>query len=724
MAVAKEQILFENVAYRLTSNGLQQEGLSARLEGVSKLIIAREGGEECEVNIPPVPAGYTGMRSSIPVLTAMYNMAINELLANIRPDGHMLAGANWSSVWTRDIAYSAALGAALASPAEVRTSLQSRVRNGVILQDTGTGGGWPISTDRVVWAMGAWSLYQSQGDLEWLEYSCGVIRATLAQDDAMFPDHTPLRPGETSFIDWREQSYPDWMTPADIGAAYAFGTNVLHYMANLIVARMLTELEQPTEAAIYKNRAAELSAAIEQTFWSKANSQYAMVRTADGCPDERTDALANALAVLCGLAGDHSERAMATLHSSPWGTPVFTPYKSARPEAYHNRAVWPFEEAFVMLAHAELRDPAGAAFSMASILRAALAFGTNKENFHAESGESSGTLLNSDRQLWSVAGMLGLFYYGLFGIHYEHDSLVFTPCVPRGFAGSHWLTGLRIRDMVLDVRINGYGTNICTVRVNGKPTTPILPLDTKGKLQVEIELLPDDAEEPDCDFPAAHEDLPEPVWDSPTPGLLRWHPVPGATSYYIFANGSALGATPDCSFAITRPSGFCTEYRVQAVSTANAGCLSKPWLSCPEGNRHTLQPLSVGENAEYSVEGNQAWLDTKPCTALLNYGAATLATGTYQLRLQYCNATASLRDGDSCALRELLVDGEPVAIVPLPHNTEAGNWEHYSLTAPITVQLKSGRHNFSLRYNPATCTNTNGELNQCMVRALEITRHS
>ena len=319
--------------------------------------------------------------------------------------------------------------------------------------------------------------------------------------------------------------------------------------------------------------------------------------------------------------------------------------------------------------------------------------------------------------------MLGLFYYGLFGIHYEHDNLVFTPCVPRSFAGSHWLTGLSIRDMVLDVKINGFGTDICSVRINGKPATPIIPLDTKGKLQVEIELMPEEAEEPARGFPVAHEDLPEPVWDSPTPTLLRWHPVPGATGYYIFANGSALGATPECTFAVTRPGNYCTEYRVQAISTGNAGCLSKPWLSCPEGTRLTLPPLRVGENAEYDVENNQAWLDTKPCTALLDYGSATLAAGTYRLRLLYCNATASLRDGDSCALRELVVDGEPVAVIPLPHNTEAGNWEHYSQTAPVTVLLKSGHHNFALRYNPATCANTNGKLNCCMLRELELTRY-
>ena len=236
------------------------------------------------------------------------------------------------------------------------------------MQDTGTGGGWPVSTDRVAWAMGAWCLYQAQGDMEWLRYCVPVLQATLAQDDRIMPTHTPLRPGETSFIDWREQSYPDWMTPADIGASYAFGTNVLHYAANLILARMLTELEREDEAALYQQRADALDEAIEQTFWSKANNQYCMMRTPDGCPDDRTDALANALAVITGLAGEHAEHAMNDLCRSPWGTPVFTPYKAGQAQAYHNRAIWPFVEAWVLLAHAEQRDEAGVAHSLSAML--------------------------------------------------------------------------------------------------------------------------------------------------------------------------------------------------------------------------------------------------------------------------------------------------------------------------------------------------------------------
>ena len=437
MFAEQERVLFENEAFRLTSVGLQQSnGLAAELEG-AQLLRIRHRGQERTVELPEPPAGYTGMRSSIPVLTAMYRLAVKELRANIHQGALLLAGANWSTVWTRDIAYAAALGASLVEPSAVRNSLESRVRDGIILQDTGTGGGWPVSTDRVSWAMGAWCLYQSTGDREWLAYSTQVLMNTLAQDDTVLPQESVLRPGETSFIDWREQSYPAHMSPADIGASYAFGTNVLYCMALHIMVRMLREQNRDAEAKPYSARAAALGAAIQESFWSRANMHFSMYRTADGYADDRVDSLATALAIFCGMAGEHARRALDSIPRSPWGTPVFSPYRADNAGSYHNRAVWPFQEAYVMLAHASLGDAAGAAFSMASLLRAALAFGTNKENFHAETGEAVDTLLNSDRQLWSVSGMLGMFYYGLFGIQYEHDNLVFAPCVPKQFAGSH-----------------------------------------------------------------------------------------------------------------------------------------------------------------------------------------------------------------------------------------------------------------------------------------------
>ena len=64
-------------------------------------------------------------------------------------------------VWTRDTAYAVELGLALLDPVRAQNSLEFKLSprhdetDWQIVQDTGTGGSYPISTDRVVWAFGA-----------------------------------------------------------------------------------------------------------------------------------------------------------------------------------------------------------------------------------------------------------------------------------------------------------------------------------------------------------------------------------------------------------------------------------------------------------------------------------------------------------------------------------------------------------------------------------------
>lgn len=722
MSPRKIEILYKTKAYRLTATSVKQGDTVAEVAAPNLLKITQGDHTRC-VELPEPPPHTVGYRSNLPLLTGMYRLAMHELYSGITPEGLLTAGAAWSSVWTRDIAYAAALGTDIAAPAATRRSLESRVRDGIILQDTGTGGGWPISTDRVVWAMGAWAYYQSSGDREWLSFSIDTLRNTLAQDAAVLRC-TPLVPGETSFLDWREQSYPDWMTTADIGNSYAFSTNVLHYMARRILARMLREAGATEEAETYETQAADLAQAIDKTFHTSPR-RYAMMCTDTGCLDRRSDALATALAVLGGLAGKDAESVMRVLPRTVYGTPVFTPFKSNNEQAYHNRAIWPFVEAFVLLAHAELQDMAGVEFSMASLLRSAMLFGTNKENLHAISGEAHTTVQNSDSQLWSVAGMLGLFYHGLLGIHYEHGNLVFAPCIPKSFAGSHWFTELKIRNMVLDVHLNGYGSEICSVMVNGKPASPIIPLDTEGHLQVELELMPPDGAEDRVDWEPALEDLPAPEWAACDAKRLAWQPVPGASKYRIFLNGYPRPSSSKCSVALlSAPRSNSRIYNILAANERVVSCPGSPMEILNPGSRYLLQPVSIGEHGEYPVEHCQAWLDTRPCTSHLIYEPTPeLPRGTYRVRVLYANATASLRDGDTCALRELRVDGESVGIIALPHNTEYGRWDDYALSASLKIKLSEGTHAFSLHFTPA-CTNSNREINQCMVRYIELTRVS
>jgi hypothetical protein len=87
--------------------------------------------------------------------------------------GCYYTGAGWTYVWTRDTAYSAALGLGSLDPLRMRNSLTFKLsdrRAGwysdtsdvQVVQDSGTGGGYPNSTDRVSWALGA------QDVVDWL----------------------------------------------------------------------------------------------------------------------------------------------------------------------------------------------------------------------------------------------------------------------------------------------------------------------------------------------------------------------------------------------------------------------------------------------------------------------------------------------------------------------------------------------------------------------------
>ncbi|MFR4222282.1 MAG: hypothetical protein ACLT38_00200 [Akkermansia sp.] len=117
------------------------------------------------------------------VLNQAYGLALHEAGALLNEEGTFRTGANWPTVWTRDISYSTHLGLGLWNVRACMNSLNARVRNGEVEQDTGTGGSWPISSDRVVWGMAAWEVYCLTGDADWLSLSCRVMEKTCMRDE-------------------------------------------------------------------------------------------------------------------------------------------------------------------------------------------------------------------------------------------------------------------------------------------------------------------------------------------------------------------------------------------------------------------------------------------------------------------------------------------------------------------------------------------------------------
>ncbi|WP_372485663.1 Six-hairpin glycosidase-like protein [Stenotrophomonas sepilia] len=425
---------------------LQFDGRHARAEAAANgsfVLHARTPEGRGEVRIAPMP-----MRSQTGsvMFDALFALAQQEMEQDrvdaIRdpafdegrpvPCECFQTGARWPYVWTRDVSFAADLALARLDPKRTRQSLQfklSAARDGhtpglFVAQDTGSGGSWPISSDRVVWFLAARQLLE---DRAFADQVWQALQGTLAQDRAMvFDAQMGLYRGETSFLDWREQTYPDW-TREDvrfIGDSYALSTNVLHYQA-LRLAERLAGQRGDARAADYKAWADALAQQIDARFWREDIGQYMSYigEAAHPVPYAKVDLLGLSLGILAQvLPPERARRALAAYPMGPAGSPVVWPQEAQQP-IYHNRAIWPFVSAYSLRAARQLDDAPRIAAEIRSLMQGAALAGSNMENYelvsqavHVDEGALSGPVVNSERQLWSVAGYLSMVLEGVFGV--------------------------------------------------------------------------------------------------------------------------------------------------------------------------------------------------------------------------------------------------------------------------------------------------------------------
>ncbi|HSE11061.1 MAG TPA: Six-hairpin glycosidase-like protein [Rudaea sp.] len=364
-------------------------------------------------------------------------------------------GEKWRYVWTRDLAYATDLALFRFDPRRARNGLEfklSGVRTGpqesgssdsrlYVVQDTGSGGGWPVSTDRIVWFLGARHLLGGpSGDAAFAEKVYKALDDTLAQDrQYVFDAGRGLYRGETSFLDWREQSYPAWTAKnvVFIAESYALSTNVLYYEALRLGERMAQDRRDAAAADDLRRQATALKAAIDHAFWREDRGLYMSYIGGAGAPRtiEAYDLLGTSLAIIAGVAPPaHARRALANYPAWDAGSPVIWPERADAP-IYHNRAIWPFVSAYALEAARALDEPARIAHEIRSIVRGAALAGSNMENYelttqavHVADGERSGPVVDSKRQLWSVAAYLDMVVEGVFGL--TDDDRV-EPKIPR-----------------------------------------------------------------------------------------------------------------------------------------------------------------------------------------------------------------------------------------------------------------------------------------------------
>ena len=671
-------------------------------------------------------ADFPQYHSDYPLADALYNLALEEARRAVEPDSTFRTGKEWAGVWTRDISYSIILAQATLQPRVAMKSLLRKVSaDGRIIQDTGTGGAYPCSTDRIVWATAAWEIYQATGDEAWLRKVFPIIRQTIADDrQNAYDASTGLVRGESSFLDWREQTYPRWMQPVDIYQSENLSTNAVHYQANLVLAQMAAKLGNPGVVAQHRRQAEAIKFAINQHLWQPDHGyygQYLYGRTALSA-SPKADALGEALSVLFGVAeGDRAQQVVAKTPTTPYGIPCIYPQIPGI-APYHNNAVWPFVQSFWALAAAKVGNEQSLTESMAAIYRPAALFLTNKENFVAGNGDFAGTQINSSNMLWSLSGSLSLVYKVLFGLQYQGDRLVFRPFVPQAFQGRRSLKGFPYRRAVLDIEMEGFGNAIASITLDGQP----LPDDAvranlTGRHAVRI-VLSNEAPAAAPVNRVANRFSPEIPTVTYANQRLTWNKPEGAEEYQILRNGALITtiATPE----YTVPAGPFAVYQVIAVDDAGRESFaSEPLETGPEAAARRVQLEAVAPKANLAYRGftGKGFVEiSQTRNTALTIPVTVPAAGVYALDFRYANGNGPINTNNRCAIRTLRKGSTLLGTVVLPQRG-VEEWSNWGFSNPILVRLDKGTHPLTLAYEPANA-NMNGEVNQAMLDYLRVKR--
>ena len=217
LASCQEKPIYENDSYTMYADRIVQGEYTGVAESPYK-IVSNLDGEEYIWEKKNDLSTYPVLETPYLIEETAYNIGVDESVNAVEPDGTLRTGTEWGGVWTRDVSYSIIHSMSFIQTEAAKTSLMCKVNSkGEIVQDTGTGGAWPCSTDREIWVGAAWEIYKVTGDMEWLKTVYPIAKKSLEVDmRTVFESETDLVRGESSFIDWREQSYPTWMEPADI----------------------------------------------------------------------------------------------------------------------------------------------------------------------------------------------------------------------------------------------------------------------------------------------------------------------------------------------------------------------------------------------------------------------------------------------------------------------------------------------------------------------------
>ncbi|WP_440903266.1 esterase [Catenovulum sp. SX2] len=735
-----------------------------------------------DANLPRVRSGNTAF-------DALFALAVDEMKLNSVEqikDGNynhgkaidcscFETGEKWNYVWTRDLSYAAHLSLAQFDPKRVQNSLLFKVsalRDSApvspflagtapysqIIQDTGSGGSWPVSTDRMTWAFGASALLSNLPESQRKPFAKQAYTAlvnTIENDRiAAFDVNLGLYMGEQSFLDWREQSYASWIVNdlSSMSTAISLSTNAGHYQALLLAADLAKQLADVAAANKYQGWAASLKASINQHLWLEDKGLYSSLTSGHyhKVALEKFDWLGQSLAIITGIASDKQTQAiLAAYPHGAMGAPVIFPQQPNIP-VYHNRAIWPFVTAYGLNAAVKGQNVAVTQAGLDTLTRAAALNLSNMENLEWLSAEPilldknnpqlSGPVINSKRQLWSVAAYLNLVANTVFGINTSQQGIEFKPFIPKEFK-EQWfkhsqvinLINYQWRDKQFDIQVKFAPSNkkfgayvVKRIKVNGLANKGLLSENSlKQHNLIEIELALDDKLDNRINLvdstPLAFDPLVyaplEPMLsaDAQAEGVVlsitdrgNAQLTAAEIEYQVYRNGQLLQSIPaqadTTSWVDKNAAGQAHCYAVAArfVKSQNQSHLSE--VVCTGAQQQILV-------ADKQLVSNKTKQQLNEQSVLVQWGEAddTLTidfsietAGIYAIQFNYHNPANAINLGISNGVKVLQLFDKTNqqtitdAVVQFPHTRVDKTRFGDNLSTPVEVELKVGSYQLNL----------------------------
>lgn len=662
--------------------------------------------------------------SDQPIVDALFNMSLEEALMNIEPDSTFRTGAKWGGVWTRDVSYSILLAFAYHEPEVAKISLLKKVKRDRIVQDTGSGGAYPISSDRTTWALAAWEVYKTTGDMKWLRKAYEIIKNTLDDDYKNLRSDSGLYKGESSFLDWREQTYPKWMNNKDIFISENLGTNAVHFQAHIILSKMAKILGEPYK--VYEDRAEKIKKAINSQLWIENKGfygQYLYGRTYLNL-SEKFEALGEALAVLFDVAD--TERANSIIKNSPvteFGTTCVYPQIPGIPP-YHNNGIWPFVQSYWNLAAAKVGNEKALLHGLASIYRAGALFLTNYENFVADNGDYMGTEINSHRMLWSMAGNLAMVHRVFMGMHFEENGIVFNPVIPKLYGGLKVLENFSYRNSKLRIEVKGYGNNISEFYLDGdKIDKPFYPANLEGPHEIIIYMSNNEFDDNEINLIENQFTLPNPQLKY-SDNTLFWETINGAEYYNVYCNGKFMLETKSTQLKVN--SDDFKEFKVCAVdSRNNESYFSEPVILTNDSNILYYQFEDYVEKSSHqyiNYMGNGFIETSQSLNNKIYFDIDISEAGSYLIDFRYSNGTGPWNTDNNCGIRTLYVNNIEIGSVVFPQRG-TGEWSDWGYSNAYQVNLNQGINKIELNLENWNI-NMDGKINKAMLDYIRLIRNN